>query len=1325
MKNKIYFIRYLTILLFLFTQVTAIAVKTPLYFSNLRYENGLPSNVTNSIVQDKAGFIWIGTDEGLCRYDGYSMMHFTQGNTPNAIPSNRISALLVDNDLIWVATWDGLCTINTKTFEVNLIPTGDIKVFRSLYKDRDGKIWIGSAEGILIYNAKKNEYKYYCSGNSTLSNNTIRYFFQDSKGIMWIGTFDKLNRFDGKQFSSYDLKGDYKPNIHNNLILSIAPHPKDASLLWVGTETGLCLFNKKYGSYSVINTQNSSLSNEVIKCIYVDGDKLWLGTDYGLNTYDYRQNITSYYHNPNINYTISNNVVISIFKDSSNLLWFVTPNGVSILNNRTNSYQLHELFYSANDIKAGNQVRDILALPDGTIWAATIHGVVKQQANNKQSFTMSGKPNQRLILNNCSAIEIDECKRIWIGTAGGINIWDEEKQRMHTITASEKNGLQSNYIKQVKATKDGNIWISSWDGGIFKAYGDIKHPEELQFLQISEDGEALITTLNNSIYFTSKDALWRFAPQTSSNQKLIHLPYNYDINNVTCITNDGKNNIWMGRKDGLWKYDVKTDSLTNYPFQTKNQSTLLSIEADTLGFIWLSTHNAVLNYTNEGRFIRSIPLNTNTPIKSFVTQCSTIGNGGAIYFGGENGYIEIKSDSIIPDFSLKKTIISRLEINNLPINPINQPDILHNDIAYTSSINLEYINNSITLEFSNLSYWLSERHNYKYKLIGFDKDWNYTNSNKAIYSNLTPGQYQFLLSEDQPTDNTNPSVTKLNIRIKPPIWLSNIVLFLYALILGAIVYAIFHIIKYRYKLKNQLHIAQIEKEHSEQILKVRQQFFTNISHEFRTPLSLIVPPIKQVLNNGKVDDNSKRLLQLAERNSKRLMSLVNQILDFSKLEKSTITLQKTSVDIIEICKSTYETFTDLATRNEIDYTIKFNTSSLIMEVDSPKIETILFNLLSNAFKFTPVNGKISLGVVVDEKYLSITILDSGSGISKKEQKQIFERYYQSRNNTKLGSGIGLAISKDYALLHKGSLSVSSTQEKGSLFTLRLPLGEKNSIIHNTLNYTTLSNDTKIVDKVNIETNSELKTLLVIDDNPDILEFINLNLNEKYNLINATNGTEGFEMANRHQPQLIISDVMMPGIDGFELCKKLKSNKKTSYIPIILLTAKGMNSQKIEGMDSGADMYITKPFETEYLISCVESIFRREQFTMQYTKNLLITNPNNPTQETNNQDEIFLKKVMDIIESNLQNSAFSVETLSQEIGISTTHLYRKLKTLTGHSTQDIIKNYRLKKASQMIINNEGNISEIMYRVGFSNLSTFSKRFKAEFGVSPSEYAKENQ
>ncbi|TLX71668.1 response regulator [Labilibacter sediminis] len=1319
-----------TLLIVLLFSTSSFTQTTNKYFSSLRYENGLPSNLTTSIIQDNAGFIWIGTDEGLCRYDGHSMLYFTKDNSSSSLPSERISALLLDGEKIWVGTWDKLCTIDTKTFQVEHINTGELNAFRALYKDKKGNIWIGTNNGLMHFDKIKNQYRFYHTGNCKISHNTIRSFCEDHSGNLWIGTLDGINRFSNGYFTSFDLKGDYKSEIKNNLILSIKNHANSDSLLWVGTETGLCLLNIYTGQYKNYNANNTNISNEVIKSIYVSENNLWLGTDYGLNilNIDTKQ-INTFYHNPNINHSICNNVIWEIFSDNNHLLWFITSNGLSILDYKTSPFSLHEVLYDMTGQKAGNLIRDILVLEDGSKWLATIHGVVNEFPDGTQrTFTSNSPPNERLLIDNVYALEIDKLGRIWIGTAGGINIWDPQIRKMYSITADTNNGLKSNYISSFTISPTGDIWLSAWEGGLFQIKGDLNKLEHIRFIQITDDGAALSTFVNNQLYYTSKNNLWSFDPVTSNIKIVATTPIDKSIHHIQALKNDKENRVWMARRDGLWHYDCNSDNLIHHPF-TIPVSHIKGMELDSLGYIWISTHNSVHKFDTIGQHQLTIPLNTNTPIKNFLSNSSMFSPNGRLFLGGTNGYVEIDPNFTYSTNEKPSIVISGIDINNQALKTGNNQDILLNDIPYTSNLHLSHDNNSLTFRFSNLEYWLPQKSIFKYRLLGFDQQWQYTDGqqNFAIYSNLKPGKYKFEVIGTNYMGLSSQKRAGITIDIAPPIWLSKIFFLLYFILTVGILYLIFYIFNYRNRLNNQLQITQLEKDHSEQLFNAKQQFFTNVSHEFRTPLSLIVPPIKQVLKTGKIDDNSRRMLTLANKNSHRLLSLINQILDFRKLENTDLSIQKSHTNINALCHTVFDSFSDMANRNEINYEFVESRKHYTLNIDTQKIETILFNLLSNAFKYTPINGSISLTIKELHHHLQIKIKDTGEGISKEESSQIFKRFYQgSQNKTNItGSGIGLPLSLEYARLHNGTIKVDSQLEKGSCFTLLLPINDDNHKLSDNKEFTgTQTQSKQRKESVTKESfnYSDRKCILIVDDNPDILEFIELNLSDQYNIIKAINGVDGLQEAKQHIPQLIISDVMMPEMDGFSMCEKLKVNEKTMHIPVILLTAKNLDNQKIKGMKSGADMYITKPFEIEYLQTCIENLFRREQYLLQYTKNLLTISPKEDIHSENNQDTTFLKKVMNSIELNINNSAFSVEVLSDELGLSTTHLYRKLKKLTGLSTQEIIKNYRLQKAAMMLQNVEGNITEIMYAVGFTSLSNFSKSFKSQFGVSPSEYIK---
>jgi DNA-binding response OmpR family regulator/two-component sensor histidine kinase len=506
-------------------------------------------------------------------------------------------------------------------------------------------------------------------------------------------------------------------------------------------------------------------------------------------------------------------------------------------------------------------------------------------------------------------------------------------------------------------------------------------------------------------------------------------------------------------------------------------------------------------------------------------------------------------------------------------------------------------------------------------------------------------------------------------------------------------------------------------------------FFTNISHEFRTPLSLIIPPLQELLKGNGSRMNQKKLVILAHRNANRLYKLVNQLLDFRKIEAEKLELSPSPMELVSFCREIFNSFDDMALRNEINYSFICNIDDLALEADREKLETIVFNLLSNAFKYTPFNGSISLKISLvkleaEERNVIVSVKDTGIGIAKEEQTHIFEQFYQTSESKSLkkGSGIGLTLAREYALLHNGNIEVSSEPGAGSEFVLSFPVKpvyyKRNNETRNIKNI----KQTESIQQHKSELPVTAKKILVVDDNEDILELIEMNLNDQYLITTAKNGEEALDIIERVQPHLVVSDVMMPLMDGIELCERIKINKSTIHIPVILLTARSLEIHKTEGISKGADLYVTKPFDMDYLKSAIAGIFRREMQMTEYIKTQLVISPGNEADPGKNQDELFLKKVMSLIENNISNPELSVEMLGNALGMSATHLYRKLKEGTGYSTKEIIMNFRMQKAAYMIANNEGNVSEIMYAVGFSSLSGFSRSFKAKFGVAPTAYSK---
>lgn len=1311
-------------------------------------KDGLPSNIISAIAQDSHDFIWVGTGSGLSRFDGYHFKTFQKNESDHSLPSNNISALIAIDDYLWVGTWNGLCKINTRTFEITRIDLGTNNIIRALGKGNDNILWVGTATGLIRYSLADGSFKTYNAENNGLSHNTIRTIYEDSQGDVWVGTYDQLNKLPkgGNIFINYDLKKNYKPSLKNNLVLDIKPYNKTTdSLLWIGTETGLCLLDRASGDYTRYSEKNVDFSNEVIKCIYTDDEQnLWLGSDFGLNVFNAENKTnTSCFHNPQLSYSIANNVVWQIFEDKGGVIWFVTSNGLSRMNKYGNFYTYHEISQRIDGQSIGNQVKSMLITSKGIYWLATQHGAIRidPEKNEHTLFDTNAPPGKRLLLNNVFALEEDNLGRVWIGTAGGINIWDESGAAMHAITASPSNGLTSNYIGKFTKGEDGSLWVSAWEGGLFQITGDLRDLGSIRFKLADDLGSEKHVAGKNAIWLVKYDELFRLDTETLQETHIGSFSKVSGKRNVYCLYHSRAGHLWAGVQNGLIEYDPANNKTALHPIITGNDIIISSIMEDNAGNIWGATNSALQKFNVVDHHTEVFPLDANIPLKSFFYGCAAKDREGKIIFGGDNGYIIFNPEKMEPNAYKPAVFITALEINNKTITAdekVNGKPLLQNDISFTNELTLAYAQRSFAFEFSSLHYWQPSMNVYAYKLEGFDKDWNYASGvkNFAVYSNLSPGTYTFIVRATNNYGIWSNATASMDVTVKPPLFLSRGFIVAYVLIFLALVYYALRTYSARVHLKNELKITRLEKEHAEEIERTKEQFFTNISHELRTPISLILPPIHQILNKGNLDEENKRLIMLAEKNSHRLLRLVNQVLDFKKLENDTLQLKVSQVNLVEFCHSVYELFSDKARRNEIDFTFHTGIETCQAWVDAEKMETLLFNLLSNAFKFTPKGGSITLNIEPlnkDNEFpdgaLEISVVDSGIGIAQDELSKIFERFYQSDNGKKVdvGSGIGLTLAAEYVKLHHGTIQVESLLGKGTRFTVKLPLGNTHFPIDSVYDMGEvhlLATKSEYAHQegakpyhIDLESNKPL--VLIIEDNNDMIDFIRVSLKQKYNFIVAGDGEEGLVKANNFIPDVIVSDIMMPVMDGLTLCRKIKASPKTSHIAIILLTAKGLPAQKTEGIRVGADAYITKPFEVDFLEANIDHLIQRKQELADYFQNHLILQPKAITSKENT-DTKFVKRVMDIIEANISNPELSVEMISREVGMSTTHLYRKLKSLTQYSGNEIIKKYRIKKASLLLKNKEGNISEIMYDVGFSNLSYFSKCFKAEFGLTPKDY-----
>ncbi|HYC85425.1 MAG TPA: hybrid sensor histidine kinase/response regulator transcription factor, partial [Chryseosolibacter sp.] len=867
------------------------------------------------------------------------------------------------------------------------------------------------------------------------------------------------------------------------------------------------------------------------------------------------------------------------------------------------------------------------------------------------------------------------------------------------------NGLTSNYIARFIRGADGSFWVSAWEGGLFKIVSGFDKLSRVRFEFVGDFASEKISYAVNSLWGIQNDELYRVDVHsyiTTRIRAFSAVSGGADIYNLYYAP---KGSLWAGTVDGLIEYRPSLDSAYHHPIITGNEVDFSNIISDSYGNIWAAADQFIIKYDPATRATAIFPLDKDIPLKTFYQNCSAHLSDETIMFGGDNGFISFKPD-IRPNHYQPRVYITSLEINNKPVHPlqeINDESVLREDIPFTEELVLNYSQRSISMSFAALHYWQPDINVFAYRMEGLDHDWNYVSGKKnfAVYSNLLPGTYKLRIRATNNYGTWSNREAALTVVVRPPLFLSPMFIGLYVVAAVLAIAVGFRIYAIRLKLKNEIKIARIEKEYAEEIIQAKQQFFTSISHELRTPISLIIPPIQQIIKRGNLDEENRSLITLAEKNSQRLLRLINQILDFRKLEHENQSLKLSWFDLVPFARELYTLFTDKAARNEIDFVFDSKVNACTIWADKEKIEIIIFNLLSNAFKFTPKKGAITFSIDLEQPSgsngsVKLSVSDSGIGIALEEQSRIFEQFYRAPEARKLddGSGIGLTLVAEYTKLHKGQIKLLSEKGKGSTFQILFPLGndhfpvEKSDQGSEVNVVATRASQKENAYHFNLRSTKPL--ILIVEDNTDMIDFIVVSLREKYNFITAENGVDGLTKVHSLLPELVISDIMMPLMDGLEFCRKIKMDNKTSHIPIILLTAKGLTSQKVEGIRTGADIYMTKPFEIELLEAHIDHLLERQRELGQYFKNELITQPPLLT-GGENEDDKFLKKVMNTIEVNISNPEFSVELLSEEMGMSSTHLYRKLKSLTHLSANEIIKKYRIKKASLLLKNKEGNIS----------------------------------
>ena len=1316
------------------------------------------------ILEDSQGFIWFGMDIGLVKYDGY------KGSIINFIPEDgsvhgfgNVTSLLEDtNGKIWIGTASRVYIYDpiseTSIFLAHNKING--KAARSLSLTSDNKVLIGTQDGLLVFDLEGSfieQYKHQPRNSNSISSRVIRCTYEDDKGNIWVGTYDKLNVINkvNKNIEHFKLQRNDSLDNSNNLILSIKPFNKDNdSILIVGTETGLCFFNtisKKFTQYSHSENKNS-ISNSVVKSIAKIDDQLWLGTDLGLNMFDYKeQTFYNYYHDFNNSNSINNNVIWDLLVDSQRNLWIASDAGINKVYLSSSNIQLNKFSPNSTLFKQGVSINDFSQQNNGDFWIGTQQGAFKYD-NKYKTYQQFLPP--KILHNKVKKVLDTKNGLIWIVTSGGLNIYDTQKKtfRKYVSKSKEKNALTTNYLTAIAQDSEGTIWIGSSNKGVFKvvekANGDF---EFVNYNHEIDDNNSLSSTAVFDIAFDKNDNVWI---GTGNGINCLYISngiferftdttvYGETPRNANNLFFDKDGLLWISSYHGLYQWSPASKNFKyfeNIPTNIKSSV----VQNNTVYFI---SDNKFYYFNKNDNEVFRVP---NNEIGLDNINNLNLLSDGTILLSGKMGFASFKGDDLNIEEDNTSVKLTRFSISNTEIKPYSEYNsrlILKKHIELTDSITLNYDENTFRINFTSLSYNSQKDVEYKYILEGYEKNWGILQDgqNHLNYTQVRPGKYKLkiIASNNQGLYKSKGKI--LFITVKPPVYLSWWALLFYLIFFILLILFYGRIISNRERDKNELQIEKLEHLKSEELIALKTRFFTNITHELKTPLTLISSPIDNLLSK-KLDDATLQSLTLVKRNTDRLKKLVSQILDIRKIEAGGERLRIQKYDIVKFCNQIKNQFKEEATKRNIFLQFSSEPESLIMWFDLEKVEKILFNLLSNAFKFTPNKGTIRVSIDLqndsnneNDKYLSISVSDTGDGISEEDQKHIFDRFQSLSSNNytnQKGTGIGLSLIYEYAALHNGSVKIESVINVGSKFIFSLPksksLLQNYEIIEETQEIPTEKieheldqEELLLVNKNSLDSSKKeqdgLLKILIVEDDIDMREFLSIGFQSKYKVFTAEDGQDGFRIATKESPDIIVSDLMMPNVDGIELCKKLKADIRTSHIPFILLTAKSGMDNKITGIESGADDYIQKPFNLDLLTVRVKNLInQRESLRQTYLQQQKLE----PSEITvNSVDEKFLDELLSKIELEMDNSDLSVKLLSEMLAISSTNLYRKIKALTGQTATEFIRNIRLKRAAQLLKNEGLNVSEVMYMVGFTHRSYFTRCFKDLFGVSPKSYGK---
>ncbi|AFL85804.1 signal transduction histidine kinase [Belliella baltica DSM 15883] len=1315
---------YLTLLLV--TIGWKLALGDPYYFKHYQVEQGLSHNTVTSIVQDKEGFMWFGTKDGLNRFDGYQFKTFRYTeNDPNSLGSNFIISLYVGKDYIWVGTDRGLYIYDKRKENFEIVPVSTNSYIREIKEDINGNLWF--IAGFTLHRKEKvsNKIKAY----DPKSHFEAMSLCMDKTGNIWAASTNGLiNRYDPEtdSFVGVDVFANSE-QVSNKAIEKL--YYGDITKILIGTQSqGIKVFNPINGEYKDYISQSGDNSGLFVRdFIKVSDTEFWAATESGLYILDLeKESIKNLRKNNNDPFSLSDNALYALLKDNEGGVWAGSYFGG--VNYFPKQYTPFKRFFpkTGENSISGNAVREIRKDRYGNLWIGTEDAGLNKYdpvRNEFINYPFTGE-NGKLSHYNIHGLMLvgDE---LWVGTFfHGLNVLDVKSGKViRKYTADNKPGsLKHDFIYALHQSSDRKIYLAT-NSGILEYIADMDNfailssfPENLHYTCLKED--------SNGIFWAGsyRDGLYFYDPITDSKgfykKDSDHQP-NISSDAINGIFEDSKKNLWISTSDGLNKLDSKNKSVVRFSMEHGFPSNVIyRVEEDSNHKLWVSTSKGLVRFDPETMETEIFTKDHGLLSDQLNYSSSFMDENGKMYFGSVKGLVSFDHAEFIQNNYVPPVFLTGFQVHNeeMPIGVKNSP--LYNSISFMDKIKLRHDESSFSIDFAALSYTAPEIAEYAFKLDGFDKDWTYIKTNrKVFFTKLRPGNYTFLVKASNSSGIWNEDTRKLEIIISPPFWATVWAYIFYFLLgLSLTCYLVYSYHKSSEK-KNREKINMLEREKEKEIYNAKIKFFTNIAHEIRTPLTLIKGPLEKVIDMAPGVPQMKDYLLVMEKNTSRLLDLVNQLMDFRKTENKDFSLSFVKVNLVELVKGTYFRFGPIAEQKKLFVKIVLPEVPLFAYIDHEAFTKVLSNLFNNALKFSEDRVEIHLESNPENGSFCITVKNDGHLIEEGDREKIFTPFYRATQTENVsGTGIGLPLAKSLVELHSGILTLEKPEENLNVFMVKMPLNQDRKF--------ELLEEASPLDNEEVEIHiPELMetgkpAILLVEDNRELLDFIAEELSNDYQIYKALDGESALSILKSSSIQLVVSDITMPAMDGISLCRFLKSNIDYSHIPIILLTAKSTLQSRIEGLESGADAYMEKPFSPDHLrVQIANLLLNKTKIKEFYASSPLA---HIKTIAYSKADEEFLETLNEIIINKIADPELNVDYLADKMNMSRPTLYRKIKAVSDLTPNELINLARLKKAAELLSEGNLKIYEIATLVGYNSQNSFSRNFQKQFGSTPTEY-----